>query len=178
MSTLLQYLRYSLRMLKKRPGFTAVAVLTLALGVGATTAIFSVVYATLFEPMPYPKPDQLVMVWSQKQQGRNSVSAGDYLEWKRRSASFQDLAAWGGGTFNVATAERPEQVDAAVMTPGFFSMLGEPMFLGRDFLPEEGEAGKDHVAILSNRLWRERFGADRQIVGQSIRMNGEPYTVV
>jgi predicted permease len=86
--------------------------------------------------------------------------------------------AWGGGTFNVATAERPEQVDAAVMTPGFFNMLGEPMFLGRDFLPEEGEVGKDHVVILSNRLWRERFGADRQIVGQTVRMNGEPYTVV
>jgi putative ABC transport system permease protein len=172
-----QNLRYSLRMLKKKPGFTTVAVLTLALGVGATTAIFSVVYATLFEPMPYPKPDQLVMVWSVKQ-ARNSVSAGDYLEWKRRSASFQGMVAWGGGTFNVATAERPEQVDAAVMTPGFFSMLGEPMFLGRDFLPEEGEAGKDRVVILSNRLWRERFGADRGIIGQPIRMNGEPYTVV
>jgi putative ABC transport system permease protein len=178
MSTLFQYVRYSLRMLRKKPGFMAVAVLTLALGIGATTAIFSVVYATLFEPMPYPKPDQLVMVWSQVKQGRNSVSAGDYLEWKRRNTSFVNLVAWGGGTFNVATADRPEQVDAAVMTPGFFNMLGEPMFLGRDFLPEEGEVGKEHVVILANRLWRERFGADRQIIGQTIRMNGEPYTVV
>src|SRR5689334_940576 len=178
MSTLLQYLRYSLRMLKRKPGFTAVAVLTLALGIGATTAIFSVVYATLFEPMPYPKPDQLVMVWSQVRQGRNSVSVGDYLEWKRRNTSFQNLVAWGGNTFNVATADRPEQVDAAVMAPGFFSMLGEPMFLGRDFLPEEGEVGKDRVVILANRLWRERFGANREIIGQPIRMNGEPYTVV
>jgi putative ABC transport system permease protein len=178
MNTLWQNLRFSLRLLKRRPGFAAMAALTLALGIGATTAIFSVVYATLFEPMPYPKPDQLVMVWSQVKQGRNSVSVGDYLEWKRRSTSFQNLVAWGGGTFNVATAERPEQVDAAVMTPGFFSMLGEPMFIGRDFLPEEGEVGKDHVVILSNRLWRERFGADRGIIGQPIRMNGEPYTVV
>src|SRR5689334_15027281 len=144
-----QNLRYSLRMLTRKPGFTAVAVVTLALGIGAATASFSVVYATLFEPMPYPKPDQPVMVWSQVKQGRNSVSVGDYLEWKRRNTSFKEMVAWGGGTFNVATAERPEQVDAAVMTPGFFNMLGEPMFLGRDFLPEEGEAGKDHVVILS-----------------------------
>ena len=90
-----QNIRHSVRMLLKKPGFTIMAVLTLALGIGATTAIFSVVYATLFEPMPYPKPDQLVMVWSQVKQGRNSVSAGDYIEWKRRSTSFQYLEAWG-----------------------------------------------------------------------------------
>src|SRR5690242_5349463 len=138
MSTLLQYVRYSLRMLRKKPGFTAVAVVTMALGIGATTAIFSVVYATLFEPMPYPKPNQLVMVWSQVKQGRNSVSAGDYLEWKRRSTSFQYLEAWGGASFNVATAEHPEQIQAALMTPEFFRMTGIPMALGRSFSPEEG----------------------------------------
>src|SRR3954466_10432312 len=103
---MLQDLRYSLRLLMKKPGFTAVAVLTLALGVGATTAIFSVVYATLFEPLPYPNAEQLVMVWSKTERGRNSVSAGDYLEWKRRANSFQYMEAWGGATFNVATAER------------------------------------------------------------------------
>jgi len=156
-----QNLRYSLRLLRRKPGFTAMAVLTLALGIGATTAIFSVIYATLFEPMPYPNPDQLVMVWSKVDEGRNSVSAGDYLEWKRRSTSFQNLVAWSGNTFNVATAERPEQVDAAVMTPGFFSMLGEPMFLGRDFLPEE-LAGALHankidasIAVQADQLAQE-----------------------
>lgn len=173
-----QNLRYSVRMLMKKPGFTAMAVLTLALGVGATTALFSVVYATLFEPMPYPKPDQLVMVWSKGNQGRTSVSAGDYLEWKRRTTSFQYLEAWSGGTFNVATAERPEQIQAALMTPGFFRMTGTPMWLGRDFLPEEGEVGKDHVVILSHRIWSQYFGADHEIIGQQIRMNGEPYTVI
>ena len=178
MQTLLQDLRYSVRMLMKKPGFTAMAVLTLALGVGATTAIFSVVYATLFESLPYPKPEQLVMVWSQVNQGRNPVSACDYLEWQRRSTSFQYLEAWSGATFNVATAERPEQIQTALMTPGFFRMTGTPMWLGRDFLPEEGEVGKDHVVIMTHRMWSQYFGADREIIGQQIRMNGEPYTVI
>jgi putative ABC transport system permease protein len=175
---LIRYLRYALRTLRRDPGFTAVAVLTLALGVGATTAIFSVVYATLFEPLPYPKPDQLVMVWSKADQRRRSVSAGDYLEWKRRSKSFQYMEAWGGGAFNVATDERPEQVQAALMTPGFFRMTGTPMFLGRDFLPEEGEAGRDHVVVMTHRMWSRNFGSDRGIIGRQIRMNGELYTVV
>jgi predicted permease len=177
-SNLRQNLRYSVRMLIKMPGFTAMAVLTLALGIGATTAIFSVVYATLFESMPYPKPNQLVMVWSKVNQQRNSVSAADYLEWKRRSTSFQYLEAWSGGTFNVATAERPEQIQAGLMTANFFRMTGTPMWLGRDFLPEEGEVGKDHVVIMSHRIWSQYFGADAEIIGDQIRMNGEPYTVI
>src|ERR1044072_1473695 len=173
-----KHTRYGLRRMGKQPGFTAMAVLILALGIGATTAIFSVVYATLLEPMSYPKPDQLVMVWSSINQRRNSVSAGDYLEWKQRSQVFQYLEAWNGGTFNVATAERPEQVQAALMTPGFFRMHGTSMLLGRDFLPEEGEVGKDHVVILSHRIWSQSFGADRGIIGRPIRLNGEPYTVI
>src|SRR6266542_3222866 len=100
-----QNLTYSIRALLKTPGFTLTGVLTLALGIGATTAIFSVVYA-VFEPMPYPNPDQLVMVWSKVGPARNSVSAADYLEWKRRSTSFQDISAWTGASFNVATADR------------------------------------------------------------------------
>ncbi|MCA1817760.1 MAG: ABC transporter permease [Acidobacteria bacterium] len=172
-------LRHSVRLLSKKPGFAATAVVTLALGIGATAAIYSVVYATLFEPMPYPKPEQLVMVWSKGNGRRSSVSAGDFLEWKRRAASFQYLEAWtGGGTFNVATEDRPEQVQAALMTPGFFRMTGAPMFLGRDFLPDEGVPGRDHVVVMTHRLWSLYFGADRGIVGRLIRMNGEPYTVV
>src|SRR4030095_1333115 len=105
-----QNLKYGIRALLKAPGFTITGVLTLALGIGATTAIFSVVYA-VFEPMPYPKPDQLVMLWSKAQENRISVSAGDYLEWKRRSTSLQDMNAWSGASFNVATRERTEQID-------------------------------------------------------------------
>lgn len=171
-------LRYALRTLRRGPGFTAVAVLTLALGIGATTAIFSVVYATLFETLPYPKPEQLVMIWSSVNQRRNSVSVGDYIEWKRRSTSFQYLEAWTGATFNVATDERPEQIQAALMTPGFFRMTGASMWLGRDFLPEESEVGRDHVVVMTHRLWNKNFGGDRGIIGRQIRMNGEPYTVV
>ena len=177
MKGIAQNLRFALRLLRKSPGFTAVAVVTLALGIGANTAIFSVVYATLLAPMPYPKPNQLVMVWSKVQGGRNGVSAGDYLDWKRQSTSFQDLNAWTGGNFNLATAERPEQVQGQLTTPGFYRMMGVDFALGRDFLPEEGQPGKDHEVILVNRLWK-RLGANPNIVGQQLKLNGEPYTVV
>lgn len=172
-----QNLVYCARMLRKQLGFTATAVLTLALGIGATTALFSVVYA-VFEPMPYPNPDQLVMVWSKVRGGRNSVSSGDFVEWRRRSTSFQSMSAWAGASFNVATDDRPEQVNASQRTPGFFTMEGLPMLLGRDFLPEEGEPGRDHVAIMSHRLWLKHFGADPNIIGRDVRMNSESYTVV
>src|SRR5687768_15841419 len=172
-----QDLSFSVRTLIKHFGFTITAVLTLALGIGATTAIFSVVYA-VFEPMPYPKSDQLVMVWSKVRGARNSVAAGDFFDWRQRSASFQGMGAWTGASFNVATTDRPEQVAGSQRTPGFFTMEGLPMMLGRDFLLEEGQPGRNHVVILSNRLWSQHFGADREIIGKDIRMNGEPYTVV
>jgi putative ABC transport system permease protein len=178
MREIMRDLRYGVRVLVKNRGFSLVAILTLALGIGSTTAIFSVVYATLFESMPYPKPDQLMMVWTMYPDGRNSTSVGDYLEWKRRSKSFQYLEAWNGGSFNISTAERPEQVDGVYYTPDFFRMTGYPMFMGRSFLPEEGEVGKDHVVILCHRLWSRQFGANREIIGQQIQMNGEPYTVI
>jgi putative ABC transport system permease protein len=177
LTTLIQNLRYSFRTLFKNPGFTVTAVLTLALGIGATTAIFSVVYA-VFEPMPYPQPDQLVMIWTQERGGRNSVALADYLDWKQRSSSFQDINAWAGASFNIGTNDRPEQVTGSQRTPGFFTMEGMPFLLGRDFRSEEAEPGRDKVVILSNRLWSLHFGASRDLLGQSIRMNGEPYTVV
>ena len=172
-----QNLTYSIRSLLKTPGFTLTGVLTLALGIGATTAIFSVVYA-VFEPMPYPEPQQLVMVWSKTQGNRNSAALADFVDWKQRSSSFQDLNAWGGASFNVGTNERPEQVAGSQRTPGFFTMEGLPLMLGRDFLPEEAQPGNEHVVILSNRLWNRAFDSNRDIIGKPIRMNGEPYTVV
>jgi putative ABC transport system permease protein len=175
---MIQELRYGARMLLKNRGFSFVAILTLALGIGSTTAIFSVVYATLYEPMPYPKPDQLMMVWTRYPDGRGATAAGDYLEWKRRNKSFQYLEAWNGGSFNISSAERPEQVDGAFYTPGFFRMTGTRMFMGRDFLLEESEIGKEHVVILSHRVWQQHYGANREIIGQKIRINGEPYTVI
>jgi putative ABC transport system permease protein len=177
MKTLLQNARYSFRLLRKNPGFTAVAAITLALGIGANTAIFSVIYAVLLAPMPYPEPDQLVMVWSKIQGNNNSVAAGDYLDWKRQNKTFQDINAWSGASFNFATPAQPEQIGGSSNTPGFLRMTGNDFFLGRDFLPEEGEVGKDHEVILTHRLW-EHLGGDRNIIGKPIQMNSEPYTVV
>ena len=168
---------YAIRTLFKNRSFTITAVLTLALGIGATTAIFSVVYA-VFEPMPYPKPDQLVMLWSKLPSGRGPVPANDFVEWRRRSTSFAAINAWNGASFNIATDDRPEQVPASRRTPGFFTMEGLPLLLGRDFLPEEGEPGRDHVVILSHRFWSTHFHSNRDLIGKDIRMNGEPYTVV
>ena len=176
-STLKQSIAYSLRTFGRNKGFTLTAVLTLALGIGATTAIFSVVYA-VFEPMPYPNPDQLVIVWAKARGARSQVAGSDFLEWQERSTSFQSMNGWNGVSFNVATNERPEQVTGSRRTPGFFTMEGLPMLMGRDFVPEEGQSGKDHVVVLSNRLWSTHFSADRNIVGKQIRMNSEPYTVV
>ena len=177
LASLKQNISFALRTLLKNKGFTLTAVLTLALGIGSTTAIFSVVYA-VFEPMPYPNPDQLVMVWAKVPNGRSAVPISDFLEWRRRSTSFQAMNAWAGASFNVSTDDRPEQVAASRRTPGFFTMEGLPLQLGRDFLPEEGEQGRDRVVILSNRFWSKHFNSNRDLVGKDIRMNGEPYTVV
>jgi len=177
MTRLLQNLRYGLRVLRKNAGFTAVAVMTLALGIGATTAIYSVLYATFLAPMPYPNPEQLVIVWSKINGERNGVSAGDFLDWKRQSTAFQELNAWNDGTFNLAGAERPEHVPGQMTTPGWYRMQGIHFFLGRDFVPEEGETGKDRVVILTRHLW-EKLGSNQNIIGQQLRINSEPYTVV
>jgi predicted permease len=178
MTNFLRDVRFGVRLLRRNPGFAAVAILALALGIGATTAIFSVVYATLLAPLPYPQPDQLVMVWSRVQGNRNVSAAATYLEWKRRSRAFQSLHAWTGGSVNVATADRPEQVAATTITPGFLSMTGSPLAFGRDFRPEEGQVGRDQVVILTNQLWRERFGGDSAIIGRTIRIDAKPYIVV
>jgi putative ABC transport system permease protein len=178
MLTLLRDARYGLRLLRQSPVTTFIAILALALGIAANTAIFSVVYATLLAPLPYPEPDELVMVWSRIQDNRNSTSAGDYLDWKSQSTAFQGLNAWTGRGVNLASSERPEQVQATVATPGFASMVGYRFALGRDFLSEEGTPGRDTVVILSNQLWRERFASDPQIIGRPIRIDGTTHTVV
>ena len=139
------------------------AVLTLALGIAATTAIFSVVYGTFFAPLPYRQADRLVMVWEQ-QRGERSVSPGNYVEWKRRATAFSDINAWGGGPVNIATAERPERVIAGRATPGFLGMLGygHPLALGRHLhrgrrhtRPRQGR--HPDVSALAGPLWRRPF---------------------
>jgi putative ABC transport system permease protein len=178
MGHLLRDARFGIRLLRKNPGFTAIAVLTLALGIGSNTAIFSVVYATFLAPLPFHDPEQLVMVWSRIQDNRNVSAAGTYLEWKQQATVFQDLNAWSGRGVNLANGDQPETVNARTTTPGFFSMIGYAFALGRDFAKEEGIDGKDQVAVLSNRFWRERFGGAPDIVGRQIRIDSKPYTVV
>jgi hypothetical protein len=138
--SLLQNLRFTLRLLTRNLGLTVTILLTLALGIGANTAIFTVDYATLLAPLPYPQPEQMVMVWSTIQGNRNGVSAGDFLDWKQQNTVFQDLNAWTGTEFNVATREQPEDIQATESPPGMLRMQGIPLFLGRYFLPEEGQA--------------------------------------
>ena len=156
---------------------TFAIIATLMIGIGATTAIYTVVYAVLIAPLPFPEPNQLVVVWSRVNGHRNGVSAADFLDWQKQSTSFQQLTAWTGGSFNVATQDQPEQLIGRLTTPGHFSMQGIPFLFGRDFLPEEGLPGKDHVVILTYKQWN-RLGANRNIVGQTMRVNGQPHTVV
>jgi putative ABC transport system permease protein len=177
MQTLLQNIRFSLRMLARNRGLTLTVLLTLAIGIGANTAIFTVDYATLLAPLPYPQPDQLVMVWSKIQTYHNGVAAGDFLDWKQQNTVFQDLCAWSGTSFNLATKDNPEYVRGDQRTYSMLQMIGEPLLMGRYFLPEEGVAGRDHVVIITHKLW-VRLGANPNIVGTTLRLNGDPYTVV
>src|SRR5882762_375733 len=176
MTTILQNVRYSFRLLWKNPGFMLVAIATLALGIGANTAIFSVLYESLLAPMPYPDADRLMMVWS-KIDGRNPVSAGDFTDWKRQNKPFQDLVAWSGGNYNLATPEQPEMVSGRIVSPGYYRMQGLDFFLGRDFTLEEGSLGRDHVVILTHKTW-ERLGSDRNTIGKPLRLSNETYTIV
>ena len=177
MQTLIRNLQYAVRQLIKSPVFTLTAALTLALGIGANTAIFTVVYATLLAPMPYPEPDQLVMVWSKIQTYHNSIAAQDFIDWKNQNTVFQDINAWTGGSFNLATKDQPEYIEGQQTTPGMYRMMGAPFRFGRDFLPEEGVAGREHVVILLNKLWK-RLGSDPNIIGKQVKIDGTGYTVV
>jgi len=177
MQTLLQNIRFSFRMLARNPGLTFTVLLTLAIGIGANTAIFTVDYATLLAPLPYPHPEQLVMVWSKIQTYHNGVSAGDFLDWKQQNTVFQDLCAWSGASFNLATKDKPEYINGVRQTYSMPQMMGEPLLMGRYFLPEEGVEGRNHVVILTHKLWM-KLGADPKIIGTTLRMDNEPYTVV
>ncbi|HEY2822885.1 MAG TPA: ABC transporter permease, partial [Candidatus Acidoferrum sp.] len=178
MRNLWRDLVFGFRLLLKNPGFTTVAVLALALGIGVNTAIFSVVYATLLAPLPYNEPDRIVMVWSQINGHHNGVAAGDFLDWQHQNTTFESIAAWTGRSLSLNTGSQPERIQASACTPQFLHVLGQPFLLGRDFLPEEGQLGKDLEAILTYRLWKDRFGGDNKIIGQQVRLDGMQYTIV
>jgi putative ABC transport system permease protein len=182
MTTLLQDLRYGLRVLWQKPGFTAVAVLTLALGIGANTAVFSLVSAVLVRPLKYREAERLVMVWEDETAAgfpRETPAVGNYVDWKVQNKTFDDVAAIDQRTYDL-TGEggEPEKIFGFGVTANFFPLLGAEAQLGRTLLPEEDRPGAHRVAVLSHGLWQRRFGGERSAVGRDVLLNGEPYTVV
>jgi putative ABC transport system permease protein len=175
-----QDLRYGARLLRRSPAFSVVAVLTLALGIGANTAIFSVVNAVLLRPLPFPDPGQLVRIWeSEPEKGwnRNVVDPYNFLIWRERTRSFEQIAAIDGWTSNITGSGEPLAVHGMRVSPEFFSILKASPFIGRGFIPEEGIPGRDHGVIFSYGFWQSHYGGDRNILGRKIVMNGEPSTV-
>ena len=182
MLTLLRDLRYALRSLRKMPGFTIVALLVLALGIGANTAIFSVVNSVVLRPLPYPGSDRLALIWETDLKDgirREGPSGPNFLDWKEQSRSFEDMAILEVGTGTVTGEGEPEQVVGLRVTTNFLSMLGARTVLGRDFTAAEGAGQARYpVAVLTNGFWKRRFGADPRVIGRTFTMNSEPYTVI
>ena len=172
-------LRYALHALFRTPTFAITAILTLALGIGANTAIFSVAYAVLLRPLPFPDADRIVTLYERLPGGMDeSLSAGDYPDYQRQAKSFELLAAYRGGPVNLSGRNRPERVPGAVVTPNFFSVFGVQPELGRTLTPQEDPPGGVLVAVLGDSLWKRRYGGDPNIIGKSILVNGEQRIVV
>ena len=176
MDTIARDLRYAVRALLRQPGFTAAVVLTLALGIGANTAIFSVVNGVLLRPLPYPNDAQLMMVRTRFASGQTeTASLPDYTDWKAQSSSFSRVSAYASSNDNLAAVGgEPERVPSARVLPDFFATLGVSPAAGRWFLPEEFVFGAHRVVVLSHGLWQRRFGATRSIIGQTITLNARP----
>jgi putative ABC transport system permease protein len=182
MDSFLQDCRYALRILARSPGFALIAVLALALGIGANSAIFSVVNAVILKPLPYEKPEQLVQLWMRFTgigipNDQNWVSAPEFVD-LQQNQSLSHLAAIDTTSFNINIGGTPERIDAAVVSTSFFPMLGVQAQVGRAFLPEERQAGHENVVLLSDGLWRRRFGADPSVPGRKLVMNGQSFLVV
>ena len=178
-----QDLYFGLRMLRKSPGFTVVAVVTLALGIGANTAIFSVIYAALLNALPYPHADQLVMVYENVhlpnyKNERNVVSPGNFSDWMTKNSVFESMAAFRNRSFNVTGTGEPSRVEGEFASAAFFRTLGVNAALGRVFTPEEDRPGNSHVVVVSDGLWRSRFGADPRVLGRKIFLDDQSYQVI
>ena len=184
MGTLTQDFRYGLRVLRKSPGFVAVAVIVLALGIGANTAIFSVVNAVLLRPLPFEQPDRIVSVWhvppakSFPGLTKFAVSPANYLDWVARNHAFENMAIYGFHGFNVTGTNRPEAILGAEVSADFFPLLRVQPMLGRSFTSAEDQPGNGHVVIVSYGYWQSHLGADPQVIGKQITLNGEPYSIV
>ncbi|MDX6613047.1 MAG: putative transport system permease protein [Blastocatellia bacterium] len=181
MDNLIKDIRYGIRSLLKRPGFAAIAILTLALGIGANTAIFSVVNAVLLRPLPFADPDRLVMIWEDASFAgfaRNTPAPANYVDVKNQNQVFSDMAAMDMRTFNLTGDGQPEKIEARGVTASFFPLLGVKPALGRWFVADEDKPGANRVAMITHSLWQQRYGGEANIIGRELSLNGEKYTVV
>ena len=179
MEALFNDLKFGARMLARTPGFTLVALITIALGIGANTAIFSVVNTVLLRPLPYQNPDKLVVLWERQDQiDQVSPSLPDFLDWRSRNESFEQMAVARRDNINLTGAGEPERLLVRQVTANFFSTLGATPAMGRVFTIGEDQAGKNYVVVLSHNFWQRRFGGDPNILNRQITLNGESYTVV
>src|SRR5215469_8643965 len=180
MHDLLADARHSLRLLRRAPGFAAAVILILALGIGANSALFSALDRTVIRPLPYANPDRLMMLWEDFSvfgAPKQRVSPGTFVDWRKRTHAFDEVAAYGWRAFNLSGGGPPEEVLGAGVTANLLPMLGVPPLLGRTFAPDEDTPGNKTV-VLSYGLWTRRFGGDRGLVGNTILMSGEKYTVI
>ena len=181
METLRKDIAYGVRTLIKSPGFTAVAILALTLGIGANTAIFSVVNSVLLHPLPYSDSGRLMQLWEEKaSKVRNEIPASypNFADWRDQNSVFEHVVAYSDWTFNLTGSGEPERIRSAIVSPAFFSALGITPLRGRVFLPGEDERGKDLVAVIGESLWQRRFDSDPNIVGRSINLNDKSFTVI
>ncbi|HLK17749.1 MAG TPA: ABC transporter permease [Bryobacteraceae bacterium] len=176
---MLQDFRFALRTFLKSPGFTAVAILALALGIGANAALFSVINAVLLKPLPYAQPERLISIFETfLPAGYGSVSAPNFLDWRKQNHTLDHLEAFSASSLNLQSHGEPERIPAVLATAGLFDMLGTQPILGRTFLPDEDQPGKPRVVVMSERLWRRRFGADPKLLGSTITLDGQAATVI
>ena len=180
-SDLWQDLRYGARLLRRNPGFTAIAVITLALGIGANTAIFSVVNGVLLRPLPYPQPDSLVMVYGislKATQDKTPLCQADFLDWKSQNQVFESLAAFSSNRFSYTGGESPEQIEGAWVTADFFSTIGVQPELGRGFLPDEDQPKTPQTVVISDNFWRRYLGSNPNVLDQQITLNARAFTII
>jgi putative ABC transport system permease protein len=180
METVMQDVRFGARTLVKNPGFTLVAVLALALGIGANSAIFSVVNAVLLQPLPYPDPDRLVSVWegNTRKGSQMPLAPANFVDWNAQNEVFENAAAFMRWSFNVTGQQEPERVRGVLLSANAFALLGVQPILGRTFLPEEGAISKNRVVVLSHGLWQRRFGGDPGAIGSTLALDGNSHTVI
>jgi putative ABC transport system permease protein len=179
MSTVDQDLRYALRTLARAPGFTAIVILILAIGIGANTAVFSVLKAAFLRPLPYPEPNELTVLWNRGERGGRGPSSGpDYLDWRSQNSTFEEMGAFGGRQFNLSGDGEPERLHGLITTGSLWDLLQVQPLMGRTIAFSDEEEGNTGVVVLSHALWKGRFGGEPDILGRSIRVNGQPHAVI